>query len=65
VSDYTREEFPVYASGDGVVLAVEDGMVLIELDGGHFVRNFHLFDIAVKAGDRVAHGQVIGRGRGW
>jgi murein DD-endopeptidase MepM/ murein hydrolase activator NlpD len=55
--------YPVYATHYGTVLSVEDGVVTIRLIDGTVTRYFHLYGVAVGAGDNVTWGQFIGNAR--
>jgi murein DD-endopeptidase MepM/ murein hydrolase activator NlpD len=52
--------YPIYATHYGTVLSVEDGVVSMRLIDGTVTRHFHLHDIAVRPGDQVAWGQLLG-----
>jgi len=61
--NFTEPTFPIYATSDGLVESVKDGTVVLALDWGHTARYYHLTEIAVKVGDRVSWGQLIGQAR--
>ena len=57
---------PVHAANDGIVRLAgsfyyDGNMVIIDHGGGLLTEYLHMSDMAVRAGDKVVRGQVIGR----